>query len=360
MLAVLLAFAFAGAAVAFGPRGFEAGSLLAVQDDPVALADRAVAQQLTADVATREIEAALRANDADLAQSFLDLSRDRTITIAPDLVAKVEAANTAAATATRSAESFARGLFTGEPDDLAGFVGTATGDLFVFGDIRDAIREGSRYVSGQPVDELVLGLAGVGLAVTAGTYAMFGAAAPARVGLTLVKAARKTGRLTAHMGEWIGRSVREVVDWTALRRAVGEMSVADPAVAVRAARAAVKVERSDDLMRLVSDVGRVQSKAGTKAALDGLKLAETPRDVARVARLAEVKGSRTRATLKLAGRGAIALTLSAFNLAWWVFGVLLTLIGFCASLKSTAERVTLRHLQKKKLRRARIITYARA
>ena len=43
----------------------------------------------------------------------------------------------------RSLESFTRGLITGEPDDLVGFAGTALGDLFVFGDIRDAVREGS-------------------------------------------------------------------------------------------------------------------------------------------------------------------------------------------------------------------------
>ena len=50
---------------------------------------------------------------------------------------------------------------------------------------------------GEPADELVLGLAGVGLAVTAGTYASLGAGAPGRIGLTVVKAARKTGRMSA-------------------------------------------------------------------------------------------------------------------------------------------------------------------
>ena len=40
-------------------------------------------------------------------------------------------------------------------------------------------------------DELVLGLACVGLAITAGTYATLGATAPARVGLSVAKAARK-------------------------------------------------------------------------------------------------------------------------------------------------------------------------
>ncbi len=54
---------------------------------------------------------------------------------------------------------------------MAGLAGTAPGDLFVFGDIRDAAREGSRYVSGQNYDQLILGLSVVGIAITAGTYA---------------------------------------------------------------------------------------------------------------------------------------------------------------------------------------------
>ena len=55
--------------------------------------------------------------------------------------------------------TFGRGLLTGEPDDLVGLAGTALGDLFVFGDIRDAVREGSRLAKGEHADELVLGLA---------------------------------------------------------------------------------------------------------------------------------------------------------------------------------------------------------
>ena len=74
------------------------------------------------------------------------------------------------------------------------------------------------WPAGEKADELVLGLACVGLAVTAGTYATLGAGTPARVGLSVVKAARKTGRLGARMATWIGRSVREVVDWSSLRR----------------------------------------------------------------------------------------------------------------------------------------------
>ena len=348
-----LAVALAIAALALLPRGFEADQLLSEQDDPVALADRAIARSFDASVAAREINAALAADDADLAQSFLELARDRNVPVDAALAAKVERASADAASVQRSVESFTRGLITGEPDDLVGFAGTALGDLFVFGDIRDAVREGGRLAAGQEADQLILGLACVGLAVTAGTYFTAGAGVPARVGLTVAKAAQKTGRMSGRMTAWLSRSLRETIDWVALRRAIGGANLAEPAVAIRAAREAVKVEKAKDLMRLAGDVGSVQSKAGTRAALDGLKLAEGPRDMSRIARLAAAKGGKTRAILKVASRSAIMLTMGAFNLAMWMFWALLTLFGFVSSLKRMTERTTERYCARRKLRLAR-------
>jgi hypothetical protein len=352
-LPLALAVALGIAALTLAPRGFDAQSLLVAQDDPAALADHAIARSFDAAVAAREINAALMANDPDLAGSFLELARDRHVEVDPALAQKVELANAASATAARSLESFTRGFIVGEPDDLSALAGTAVGDLFVFGDIRDAAREGTKLATGQEADRLILGLACVGLAVTAGTYATVGVGAPARVGLTVVKAARKTGRIGAGMAAWITRSLREIVDWTALQRAIGGANIAQPAVALRAAREAVKVEKAQDLVRLVGDVGRVQAKAGTQAALDGLKLAEGPRDMSRIARLAAAKGGKTRAILKLAGRGAILLTVGTFNLAMWMFWAILTIYGFVASLKRMTERTTERYCAHRRRRRAR-------
>ncbi len=193
----------------------------------------------------------------------------------------------------------------------------------------------------------------MGLTVTAATYASLGAATPARVGLSMVKAARRTRHLGAGMASWVGRSMRDVVDAPALRRALTTVSLTRPALAVRAARDAVKLEKADGLFAAARDVGRVQARAGTQAALDGLKLAEGPRDMSRLARLAEAKGSKTRAILKLAGRAAIALTVAAFDLASWLFAALLALFGFCSALKGTTERTTLRYVRWRKARRLR-------
>jgi hypothetical protein len=167
----------------------------------------------------------------------------------------------------------------------------------------------------------------------------------------VAKAARKTGQLGSEMAVTIGRQLRGVVDWGRLKQAIVGASISQPALAVHAVREAVKIERAGGLVHLARDVGRVQAKAGTQAALDGLKIAESPREMARVATLAEKAGGKTRAILKTVGRGAIALTLATFDLGIWILGALFTLFMFVSSLKSFTERATQRVINFRKRRR---------
>ncbi|WP_371926776.1 hypothetical protein [Bradyrhizobium sp. WD16] len=237
--------------------------------------------------------------------------------------------------------------------DLAALSGTVAGDLFVFGDIRDLLREGSRLASGEKADRLLLGLAAAGIAVTAATYVSVGTAAPARAGLSLVKDARKAGRLGAGLAGWAGRSAIDVVDGPMLRGAMADASVMRPAASLAALRGAVRADKVAALIRAAKDAGRIGEKAGTRGALETLRLADEPADLARAARLAEGKGTQTRALLKLFGRGALVLAAGAFDLAVWLFGAAFALLGLLASIKATTERLTEALLRRAKLRRAR-------
>ena len=147
----------------------EARARLAV-DDPVQISDRALDRVFNQDVAEREIHAALATGDDDLAQSFVELAADRSVAIDPALADEAKLAQVKANSVAGTAGRFVQGLWTGEPVDGASLAGTAVGDLFVFGDIRDAAREGTRYLTGKPADPWILGLAGVGIAITAATY----------------------------------------------------------------------------------------------------------------------------------------------------------------------------------------------
>jgi hypothetical protein len=322
-LAVLGAMLFAVAAFALIRGGLDARArFVAVAADPVQISDQALGRAFNQDVAEREIQSALAAGDLDLAQSFVELAADRGVAVDPALLAQLKDAQAKAGSITGVAGRFMHGLWTGEPTDAASLAGTAVGDLFVFGDIRDAAREGTRYLTGQKADPWILGLAGVGIAITAGTYMTLGASAPARAGLTLVKAARRTGRL-------------------------------NPVLAVRVARDVVKVEEAGGLAELVGNVGRVETKAGTQAALDTLRVAEGPEDVSRLSRLAAAKGTKTRAIIKLFGRAAIVLTAAAFDFAIWMFWAAFMVLGFVCSCKAAVERATLRYIRWRKAQRLR-------
>ncbi|MDE2244057.1 MAG: hypothetical protein KGK01_16970, partial [Bradyrhizobium sp.] len=335
------------------PHARNSAAILAAQDDPVELSDLqidAILRNNESIVATN-IERALATGDADLAASFVDLARQKNIAVSDELSGRVRDAVTEANSASHFAKGFASGLFTGAADDAASMSGTVAGDFFVFGDIRDVVREGKHLVTGAETDRLVLGLASAGLAITAATYISVGGAAPVRAGLTLVKDARKVGRLGEGLARWAGRSARDIVDAPMLENAVERASVLRPGQTVDAIKAAFHPEQAAGLVRLGKDVGRVGEKAGVRGALDTLAISQGPKDVARAARLAQSKGGQTRAILKMLGRGALLLATGAFDLTMWVFGALFALFGLLSSIKATTERLTLSWLHHKKARR---------
>jgi hypothetical protein len=346
---------FAIAFAVLWPHARDAGSTLLAQDDPVELSDHELNSVLRNDQNLIEgnVEAALAAGDPDLARSFVDLAAAKNIGVSAPLSAKVNDAVAKQNSTSHFAKQFATGLFTGSADDVASLSGTVAGDLFVFGDIRDVVREGKHLAMGEDTDRLVLGLAAAGLAVTAATYVSIGGVAPVRAGLTLVKDARKVGRIGEGLTEWAGRSARDVVDTPMLQEAVANASVMRPGETISAVKAAFHAEQAGGLVRLAKDVGRVGERAGARGALDTLRIAEGPEDVARAARLAESKGGQTRAIMKILGRGALLLAAGAFNLTLWVFGAALALLGFLASIKATTERLTQSWLQRSKARRLR-------
>jgi hypothetical protein len=298
--------------------------MLAAADDPVRLTDLALERDFDAAAADRGIRAGLAEGDPERAQSFVELARDRDVTVDPGLVAKADADMQAWSSFGGTARRFARGFCVGDADDVASFAGTAAGDLLVIGDVRDAAREGWRMVRGEQANRLVLGLSLGGIVVTGATFASFGVTGPERAGLSLIKTIGKTERVSLPL--------TRLVRW----------------------------EKRAELVELAANLGTIQAKAGGRAALDALRLAEHPKDLAKFARLAVAKGGKTRAILKFLGRGAIALTAAIFQLALWLLGAIVNLIGFCVMLKWKAERATLAIIRRRKVRRARLVAAAAA
>jgi hypothetical protein len=280
-------------------RGLELA--VAAEKDPAKLADMRL-RGFDVAAATNEIEAALKAGDAELAASFVALAGERAIDLPKELLERVEKANSTSEAAKRGIYNFAHGFITGEPQDVSGFAGAATGDLLVFGDIRDMVREGSRWARGMETDPLIMGLAGAGLAVTGVTYFTWGSAAPARVGTTLVKVARRTGKLS--------------------------VKLADDVMVL------LKARRTGRVTAALTDVAQIQRKAGTRVALESMRHADNVGDLAKAGLLAEKKGKSTLAIFKTLGRGAIAVGAGALAIAGWVVGAASSLMFFVVAVVS--------------------------
>jgi len=293
----LVLLAALGAGVAFtlpeAWRGLELA--VAAEKNPAKLADLRL-KDFNAEHATREIEDALKAGDIEMANSFVALADERAIELPKDLLTRLEKANSTSEATKRGIHNFAHGFVTGEPQDVSGFAGAATGDLLVFGDIRDIVREGSRWMRGMETDPLIMGLAGAGLVVTGATYFTWGTAAPARVGSTLVKVARRTGKLSAKL--------------------------ADDVMVL------LKARRTGRVTAALTDVAQIQRRAGTRVALESMRHADNVGDLTKAGLLAEKKGKSTLAIFKTLGRGAIAVGAGALAIAGWVVGAASSLMFF--------------------------------
>ncbi len=163
-LAKVVVAVFALAVVTLWPHARDASVILAAQDDPAELSSIQLKSALKRDpgLIEQNAEAALVAHDADLAKSFVDLAAAENIALPDDLSRRVTEAVAEENSASNIATRFATGLVTGNADDVASLSGTVAGDLFVFGDIRDVVREGKRLAMGEDADRLILGLATAG------------------------------------------------------------------------------------------------------------------------------------------------------------------------------------------------------
>jgi hypothetical protein len=275
------------------PQGKRALDLNLAADDPARLTDLQLADRFGAKLAEREIAAALDRDDTELAESFAALAEQRGIAVPDDLKARLVQAQSPGMRSSRAAGNFGRGFLTGETDDVAGLAGAATGDLIGWGDVRDLAREGWHALSGQDVNRLLVGMSAAGLAVTAWTYLSAGAAVPVREGLSVVKAAGRAERLGKGLVESVGRSL-----------------------------ANGRIERVGVAL---ADLSTIESKAGTRAALQGLREVEGLSEVSKLKQLANVKGRSTLAILKTLGRSAFILGVVAVTAAAWILGALINL-----------------------------------
>jgi hypothetical protein len=266
---------------------------------------REVDANITASAIEAKIEAALARGDVDEAAMYAELATQFQRPIRTDLVEKIATENETGPTAQRNAMEFGAGFFKGEGTTVAGLAGAVTSDLTVVGDVRDLVHEGGLMIAGQPYSEIMLGLATVGLVATGATVATGGVGLPAKLGISVLKTAKKAGTLTAGLGAALGRALRQAVDFDELGSVLRAAATLDSAAVRDAASKAVRRASSGDLAKMVNDVRHISDIAGPGETVRLLKYAHSPEELSDLSVMTSRFGRTTRGVVELTGRASL-------------------------------------------------------
>jgi hypothetical protein len=266
---------------------------------------RELREKITQPAVEAKITAALGAGDVEEARMYADLAAERALPLDPDITARLAAAEQPGPAAQRHALEFGTGFLTGEGATVAGLAGAVTSDLTVVGDVRDIVHEGGLMIAGQPYDELMLGLATVGVVATGATVATGGAGLPVKLGLSVLKVAHRAGHLTTGLGRSLGRAMREAVDFGQLGGVTKAALRLDSAAVRDAAARTIRRASSGNLSRMVGDVRHIADVTGPGEGVRLLRYARSSEELADLSQMSTRFGRTTRGVVELTGRTSL-------------------------------------------------------
>jgi hypothetical protein len=265
------------------------------EDQLDAVYTRALVRSATPDTLATAITRHLAAEPRNWValDALAELADAQNVTLPPDV-------QTALSTARAADHSFAAGSVNcaacaydlracGLGPELVCGVGV---NLTVAGDVLSLARESTAYVRGLPVDQVDVVLSFVGIGATALVVGTGGTSYTLKAGAGFLKVAHRTGRLAPDVTRVFTRAFSEGVEWARLARGG---KVAD----------AARMDALRPALALADDLGAMQVRLGTGAALHVLRQADTASDVRAMTRATRALGPRSVAALEVLGKSRI-------------------------------------------------------
>ncbi len=269
--------------------------------------------EATPEKLTLDMDAALAAGEIDDAVLLKEAADLAGIALPQRQLDRLAAETTGFAQARRTAYDCGRGFILGSGDGAAGIGCAVVSDFSVVGDLRDLARE----LPKENPNDLIVGLAAVGLALEAGMLVSLGATAPAKTGVSVAKSAARSGLLSGPLARELRGAVGEAVDLNRLRR-------------TGRAEEAGELVRAQGLTRLtrpMGDLKTVYDAGGWRATRQVLKISDSADDVADAARAARALKADSAPVMRVLGKGALRGTKIVVRGAWKVASAIFAVIA---------------------------------
>lgn len=285
---------------------------------------------------SRRINGALDENAYDDAVMYAEIAAWAEMPLDPDTQVRLDAENAFARSVTRNTSSFVTGFVTGEGGDTPAFMGAMASDLTVVGDVRDISSEGGKLVRGEEYSQMILGLSVVGLAATTATVATGGGGLPARIGVSILKVAKKAGTVTAGFTRDIVRVLREAVNFDKLGATLRAVDLSDTAATRRAVADYAGGLSMAKVTPLLADVAALERAAGPAETVRLMKYVDNTDDLARIGKMSGTLGTKTRGVIEITGKTGLRTFKTAWNLVLIALGWIWAIVGGIGALFATA------------------------
>lgn len=306
----------------------------AIPDEPFIRAE--LASKTSPEDLSRRVDAALEAKAWDDAAMYAEIAIFMDMPLEPATQVRLEAENAFARRAARNTGSFVTGFVTGTGDDTPAFMGALASDLTVVGDIRDISSEGSKLARGEDYSKMILGLSVVGLAVTTATVATGGGGLPARVGVSVLKIARKSGTITAGFARDMTRLLNEAMNFDKLGDTLRAVDLADSAATRRAVASYADGISFARITPVLDDVAAIERAAGPAETVRLMRYVENTEDLARVGKMTGKYGTKTRGITEITGKTSLRAFKTAWNLILMALEWVWAIAGGIGALVATA------------------------
>ena len=289
--------------------------------------------QVNADEVRQQVQEAIASNNPVDARMYLSLAATFGYAVQPaEFEAELQRLESPLNTARRTVNDFATGFFEGNASSGAGVAGALTSDFTVVGDARDLWEQYQLYAKGEPVNELIVTLAGVGVGLTAAAVVSAGAATPVKGGVSTTKLAARGGRLTPRFQQFLLRQGSEVFNYKGFLLAARAERNVDGMT--KAAIRAYNPQATRAIQQTAEQVNSIRKASSTADVVHLLSYVENGEDLLRLEKLSLKYSTQTKGIMKLLGKGAIGTVRVLRKSVELLISALASLVSFIAFMVS--------------------------
>jgi len=281
-------------------------------------------QKLQNNYLDNEIKKSILSEHYNEADEYYEFAQDYNYTLSKHTIQMIAEHNSTTERALRDTTSFANGFIFGESDSNAALAGSFASDMTIIGDIRDISKEGIKLSKGEKYDKFILALGVLGVGMSASQLVTAGISTPAKIGTSILKIAKKSGRLTKNFIKVLKISLSKIIDFKKLK----SINWKNPKQTYTMLKKFTKTINTKSIDPIFNSFSKIRKNTSLVDSVELLKYVDDTKDLKKIAKISNKFKKNTKVVLKIIGKGALR---GVKNILKWTNKLIFSLISLLIS-----------------------------